>query len=325
VLGFGGSNDSAKAQAAYAALYRRMQDAGGSDVELKIANRLWPHKRFAFLAAFVNDAKKLYDAAPEPLDFSADLEGSRRAINHWVEEQTADRIKELIKPGVLPNDTRLILTNAIYFKGAWTDKFNKAATADAPFHLAPDKQVDVPMMHRAGGYRYAEDEAAQWIELPYANGGMAMVVALPRRIDGLADVAKRLDAATLAQRVAGMAHRESVKVWLPRFKMTAAFELSDVLSAIGMPLAFDEHKADFSGMSSAEALMISKVLHQAYVDVNEEGTEAAAATGVVMKPKMARPPTAPVEFRADRPFLFVIRDTGSGAILFMGRVSNPSA
>jgi serpin B len=324
VLEFAEAGDPAKVQDAYAALYDRMGEIGaGGDAQLKMASRLWPQKRYAFLPQFVTEAKRYYEAAPEPLDYSADPEGARRAINKWVEAQTGDKIRELIKPGVLPADTRLVLTNAIYFKGAWSDPFAKAATKDEPFHLTAEKQADVAMMHRTGEYKYGEDDAAQWLELPYAKGDVAMMVLLPRKVDGLGELAKSLDAKSLARRVGAMAHREGVRVSLPRFRMTGAFELSSVLSAMGMPLAFDEHKADFSGMTTQEALMISKVIHQAYVDVNEEGTEAAAASAIAMKPRAARLPAAPTEFKADHPFLLLIRDTRTGAILFMGRVAEP--
>lgn len=315
--------DRAKMHEAWSGQLARMN---GNDpkraYQLAIANRLWGQSGYPFLPAFLNDAKKWYGAPLEELDFAANLEGSRVKINGWVEKQTADKIKELIKPGILQPDTRLVLTNAIYFKGSWADPFKKEATRNEAFTLADGKKIDVPMMHRQAMYRYAEDESIQLLELPYAQNELSMIVILPRKADGLAGVEKAIDAKWLAG-LSKQRQKRDVDLTLPRFKMTAEFELAKVLREMGMPLAFDPNRADFSGMTSKEGLMISKVIHQAFVDVNEEGTEAAAATAVTMMPMSAMIPQPPVVFKADHPFLFVIRENKSNTILFMGKLVNP--
>jgi serpin B len=217
-----------------------------------------------------------------------------------------------------------VLTNAIYFKGSWAAPFKKELTRDEPFHLGPaDKTVTVAMMHRSGAYKYAEDEAAQILEMPYAKDEVSLVIVLPRKTDGLARVEKGLDAKWLADAMKRLAKRDGVQVALPRFKMMAEFRLSKVLARLGMPLAFDAQKADFSGMSTEQRLVLDEVIHKAFVDVNEEGTEAAAATAVTMRALSMRPGN-PVVFRVDHPFMFFIRDTRSRAILFMGKVMNPA-
>jgi serpin B len=308
-------------------LLKLANGAGGADrgYQLSMANRLWGRAGYEFQPAFLALTEKHYGARLETLDFAHDPDGARGAINRWVERQTADKIKDLIKPGVLAGDTRLVLTNAIYFKGSWADPFKKEATKDEPFLGGPaaERKVDVPMMHRTGGYRYAEDDAAQILELPYAKNEVSMVVILPRKADGLPQLERAMDAKWLGGAVGRLKGRENVQVALPRFTMTAEFELSKPLSSMGMPLAFDPAKADFSGMSTRERLAIDKVIHRAFVDVNEEGTEAAAATAVTMRPTAVREPEPPTVFRADHPFVFLIRDTRSGDILFMGKVVDP--
>jgi len=216
----------------------------------------------------------------------------------------------------------MVLTNAIYFKGAWADQFNKQMTKEEAFKQDADHQAKVAMMNRTGRYRYAEDDSAQILEMMYAGNEVSMVVVLPKKADGLGNVEKTVDAKWLDAMPGRLASKE-VQVAFPKFKMRAEFELSKVLAKMGMPLAFSD-KADFSGMTSEAKLMIDQVIHQAYVDVNEEGTEAAAATAVTMRLMAIRQPEKPVVFRADHPFMFMIRDTRSGAILFMGKVVNPA-
>jgi serpin B len=324
VLGFDAA-DRDKMHETFAALLKDANSAGGErGYQLSIANRLWGQKGYHFLPAFLTQTQKQYGAALEEVDFAANPDAVRGTINRWVEKQTADKIKDLIKPGVLAADTRLVLTNAIYFKGSWADPYKKELTRDEPFHPGTaGEKVTVSMMHRSAGYRYAEDDAAQILELPYAKNEVSMVIALPRKIEQQAALEKAIDAKWLSDAI-GRLRPRPVQVALPRFKMTAEFELSKVLSAMGMPLAFDPAKADFSGMTTQEKVVIDKVIHQAFVDVNEEGTEAAAASAVTMRPTAARLPEPLAVFTADHPFIFFIRDTRSGAILFMGRVVNPS-
>ena len=206
-----------------------------------------------------------------------------------------------------------MLTNAIYFKGKWRKPFDRNATNDALFHITKDKQAVVPMMHKWNEFQYGSVDGIQVIELVYGDCGFSMVVVLPKEIDGIADLERRLTAEKLTACTSGL-KREEVEVCLPKFKMTSAFQLDRVLDAMGMPLAFDSAEADFSGMTGKRDLFLSAVVHKAFIDVNEEGTEAATATALAKA--TAPPPTA--VFRADHPFLFLIRDNGTGSILFMG-------
>lgn len=290
--------------------------------QLRVANRLWGQKGFHFLPEFLHVTNANYGADLGLLDFKQ-AEAARKTINSWIEEQTDRKIQDLIAPGVLDADTRLVLTNAIYFKARWTHEFSKSATTDAPFHTSDSQQITVPMMHQTHRLRYAASDNVQLLELPYAEDGrLSMLILLPKKIDGLTDLEKGLTSENLQKWTAGLKSRP-VKVHLPRFKMTSEFSLGDLLESMGMPLAFSD-KADFSRMSTQEQLFISAVIHKAFVDVNEEGTEAAAATAVVMHPTAAFPsPEEPVEFRADHPFVFLIRDNRTQSILFLGRMLNP--
>ena len=220
--------------------------------------------------------------------------------------------------------SRLVLTNAIYFKGDWTRPFPKAATRDEIFHVSSDKTTTAPLMHKTDDFKFAAVDGLKALELPYGNGDLSTVVLLPDEIDGLSALEQKLSYESLTRWTNGLQKRK-VQVFLPRFKLTSEFSLSTVLAAMGMPLAFDENRADFTGISTQEELYISAVLHKAFVDVNEEGTEAAAATGVVMAARAAMIPREPPLFRADHPFLFLIVDNRTKSILFLGRVVNPKA
>jgi serpin B len=304
---------------AFARLQRQLDVSEGEDAgyRLYVANALWPQEGYAFLPEFLTLCQTYYRAGLQAVDFVGATEKARQTINRWVEQRTEDKIKELLKPGVVTPLTMLVLTNAIYFKGDWAAQFDKAETRDAPFTLLDRKQVSVPLMNQSGEFRYAEDADIQVVELPYAGEALSMVVLLPRQADGLPALEKSLNARKLADWLSKLRPR-TVRVALPRFKMTSDFQLNDVLQALGMRDAFTG-AADFSGMTGSRELFIGAVIHQAFVDVNEEGTEAAAATAVVML-KGSLPPA----FRADHPFLFLIRDMRSGSILFLGRVMNPT-
>lgn len=289
---------------------------------LSMANRLWGAKTYPFRPEFLKTTREQYGAELAQLDF-ARTEEARQTINAWVEEQTNGRIEDLIPSGVLDAMTRLVLTNAVYFKGAWDEEFSKRATQDAPFRLSRDRQVKVPTMRQTDRFGYAETDDLQLLELPYEGHDLSMVIVLPKSVDGLPDLETKLTAESVQKWMSGLRRRD-VRVFLPRFKLTSQFELADVLRAMGMPLAFSE-RADFSGMSTVESLMLSQVVHKAFVDVSEEGTEAAAATAVVVAPTAAPAGDRdePVVFRADHPFVFLIRDNRTGAVLFVGRVVNP--
>ena len=305
-------------------LVERLNAAGkAGDFELAVANRLWGQSDYKILADFRKTVKTFYSADIAPADFQNNTEGVREEINGWVEKKTKDKIKNLLQPGVLQPLTRLVLVNAIYFKGAWTTAFDKKATTTQPFVLESGKKVDVPMMRQVSNFTYAEDETAQVLELPYKGNELSMIVLLPRTVDGRKALEEKLTAENL-KRWTDAASRKQVDVQLPRFKSTSQFELSKTLGALGMTSAFGE-AADFSGMTGNRDLFISAVIHKAFVDVNEKGTEAAAATAVAMRATAMRPSGPPVEFKADHPFVFLIRDNPSGAILFLGRVMNPAS
>lgn len=290
--------------------------------QLRVANRLWGQKGYEFLPEFLQTTRSGYGAELGVLDFAQATEPARREINAWVEQQTEEKIKDLLAPGVLDPSTRLVLTNAIYFKGNWQEQFEKDATEDAPFHVSADREVTVPMMHQTERFGYRAADGLQILEMPYAKGELSMLVLLQKEIEGLPRLEKKLTQANLQEWTKGL-RRQKVIVYVPRFKMTSQFGLKDTLQAMGMRLAFEPGKADFSGMSRSDELFISAVIHKAFVDVNEEGTEAAAATGVAVAATAAPVQEEPPVFRADRPFVFMIRDNRTGSIVFMGRVVNP--
>ena len=288
--------------------------------QLTVANALWLQKGYPFHDAFLALTKDHYEAGLENVDYSRATEAARQTINQWVERKTNDKIKDLIKPGMLNRLTRLVLTNAIYFKGSWAEEFDKKRTRERPFTMLNGKKGQVSMMSRTDRFKYGKGDGFQILELPYKEEELSMVVFLPDAVDGLAALEGKLNAENVEKWTKGMRKRR-VYVGLPKFKMTVQFGLKDVLSSMGMIDAFLGNKADFSGMTNVERLFISAVIHKAYVDVNEEGTEAAAATAVVMEGG-AMPAPLPV-FRADHPFFFMIRDNLTGSVLFMGRLTKP--
>jgi serpin B len=312
----------ASLHAACAGLQNDLNAAGAKGAfDLAVANRLWGQKGYEFLPDFLALVEKNYGAGIEQVDFARATEAARQTINAWIEKQTRDKIKDLLKPGVLDAMTRLVLTNAIYFKGKWASEFDKKLTRDEDFFVTPEKKVTAPLMRRTAEFGYFDGGEMHALELAYQGDRLAMVVLLPKSKDGIEGLEAALTPNMLEGTCAGLRRRE-VQVALPRFKTTAEFSLKDPLVAMGMTDAFDPAKADFSGMSGKKDLFISAVVHKAFVDVNEEGTEAAAATAVVARmTAVAEPP--PV-FRADHPFLFLIRDTRSGAILFLGRILDPT-
>jgi len=311
-----------KLHPAFAALMRIQNPAGKEgSYQLSVVNALWGQKGYGFLDGFLALAQTHYGAGLRQVDFVGATEKARQTINQWAEKQTQEKIKDLIPKGVLNKLTRLVLTNAIYFKGAWIHQFKKASTKDEPFRLSPEKKVNVAMMSQTEKFRYMEGKDFQAVELGYRGRGVSMVVFLPKKVDGLAAFEKSLSADNVSKWLAQL-RRRRVALWLPKFKTTSSFRMKKVLSEMGMPAAFGG-AADFSGMNGKKDLYIAAVIHKAFVDVNEEGTEAAAATAVVMALKSAFRPEKPVVFRADHPFLFLIRDRRSGSILFIGRVVNP--
>jgi serpin B len=307
-----------------AELARRGEGAQGKDGEgfrLNIVNAIWGQKDYEFLPAFLDVLAENYGAGLRILDFMTETEKSRLAINDWVSDQTEGRIEDLIPPGAIDELTRLVLTNAIYFNAAWEYPFDKDMTAEGPFYLLDGGQVIVPMMKQTESFGYTDGEGYQAVELPYDGGELSMVILLPE-----ADMFEAFEEELQAQKVCDIIsdlQLTEVTLTMPRFEFDSDFSLKDTLAEMGMPIAFSEN-ADFSGMTGNPELLISDVVHKAFVAVDEAGTEAAAATAVIVGTTSA-PGEPPVEVTLDRPFIFLIRDIETGAILFVGRVLNPAA
>jgi len=292
------------------------------EIRLSLANRLWGQEETAFLPEFLHITRERYGAELMGLDF-AQTELSRQTINGWIEDQTNGEITELLTSGVITPNTRLVLTNAVYFHGAWLDPFQKDGTVDDNFYATMDKPIRVLTMHQSGEFRYGQAEDVQLLELPYGRGELSMIILLPMKYDGLHNLQERLTIENLQRWTGRMKREEEVRVSLPRFKATSRFRLKETLQALGMPSAFAIETANFSGMTGSKDLFISAVIHQASIDVNEEGTEATAASAVVMATPSGPLAKQPLVFRADHPFIFLIKDNTSGAILFFGRIVNP--
>ncbi len=288
---------------------------------LRLANAMWGQKGYRFLPIFINTIDRYYHGGLFRVDFVKKTEETRQRINLWVEKHTGNKIKNLIQKGDINLLTRLVLTNAIYFKGLWASQFSANNTKSAAFYLEDGRLVSAPMMFQSREFPYFEsrDRKLQVIELPYAGKVVSMLVFLPSREEGLSRLEKSLSVNDVRAIIASLQTRK-VDVYLPRFRINSKFYLANVLSSMGMSDAFSK-RADLSGMTGNKKLQISKVIHQAYVNVDEKGTEAAAATAVVIRLKaVIRNPV----FRADHPFLFMMVHKETGSILFMGRVKNPA-
>lgn len=298
-------------------------NAGNAGYTLRTANAMWAEKTHPFLPDYIATAETRYGANTTNLDFITAPDESRQIINHWVEDETEQKIKDLIPAGSITSLTRLVITNAIYFRGDWVLQFDKNKTREADFRTAPGTPVRVPMMERTDEnaiYRYAENDDLQLLGMPYEHGSgkkLSMVVLLPKGND-ISVIERSLTAENLSAWQESATSRR-VRVWLPKFTLETKYFLPKTLSEMGMPTAFTG-AADFSGLDGTRDLFITDVIHQAYLDVNEEGTEAAAATAVILGKGMPAPAPA---FRADHPFLFLIQDDETGYILFMGRVVAP--
>lgn len=299
-------------------------NAPHTSYELHIADALWAQQGEHFLSQFLSVTNTNYAAGLHTVDFMHAHDVARSTINHWVEEQTADKIKDLLSANAVPPSTRLVLTNAIYFKGNWQAQFDKAATQDEDFHLSSSASVKTPLMHRTGDYNFFDGGSFKALDIPYKDGELSMIVLLPNDVGGLDTLEQSLTPANLRDWSGKFQYVRKVILTLPRFTMTRTFELSDALAALGMKQAFEPGLADFSGMTGTRDLWIGTAVHKAFIDVNEEGTEAAAATGIGMRAMVARREPEPTVFRADHPFLFFIRENRSGSILFMGRVTDPA-
>lgn len=298
-------------------------------VVFRIANQLFGEITAPIEKPFLDTTSAAYGAPLVRVDFKKDFEGARANINTWVADKTEDRIKELIPIGGLDERTRLVVVNAIYFKGDWARPFSSDATHAGAF-FAPSGEKQAPMMHSGHGatYGYAEDDGVKALSMDYEGGSMSMLFLLPNEKDGVAALERSLTPAKIDGLVASLSN-QPVDVTLPKFKIapSQSLALGPTLGALGMPTAFDDRAADFTGISNPpdpdERLHIQKVFHKAFLAVDEKGTEAAAATGVAVGAVTSLPPPA-VPFVADHPFVFMIRDNASGLVLFMGRLEDPT-
>jgi serine protease inhibitor len=286
---------------------------------VSVASAIWPAAGTKLLPEFVQTVRDGYAAGVAPLDYKASASKAAKVINNWVSKHTNDKIKEIVNAGVLNKNTQLVLTNAVYFKSQWAHKFEPGDTRVQPFRISDAKTVRLPLMYEEGRFRYAKTDNAAIAELPYKNGRFSMLVLLPDKKTDLSALELRLSAASLDKWTSGLRER-LLDLYLPKFRTESSFELSKTLAALGMPSAFGSG-ADFTGMNGTGGLSIGSVLHKTFVDVTEDGTEAAAATAVVMLTSAAPSQERPLEFRADRPFIYIIKDCRSGAIIFIGRYS----
>ncbi len=319
--------DNSTRRSEYSTLITGLND-GNSGYTLRTANALWAEKTYRFLPEFTSIAQNYYDAKTINLDFFNQPENSRKTINTWVEDKTNDKIRDLIPGGSITRDTKLVITNAIYFKGTWVQQFAKDETKADTFFVAPGNSVNVQMMQRTDQdamFNYAETGGIQVLEMPYTHRSgkeLSMVVILPGGNVSLAAAEGSLSGSGLSDLKSRLSPQR-VMVYFPKFRLETDYSLTGDLKAMGMPIAFSDG-ADFSGMDGTRNLVISDIVHKAYIDVNEEGTEAAAATGGIFTSKAMFPEQPVPVFRADHPFIFFIQDRDTGAILFMGRILNPA-
>ena len=300
-----------------------LNTSSDSKTKLLTANKIFLEKSFEVLEAFKSGTREFYDAEVGLVDFQFHAEEVRKDINEWVEEKTNHKIKDLILEGMLNAETKLTLVNAIYFKGLWLQPFDKASTFPSSFFVNKEKVIQVPMMYREGDFKFIESEelACQILEMPYIGNQLSMVIYLPSENDGLASLEEKINFGNLQKSLADLDDSipEEIEVHLPKFKMEQRFNLNDVLAGMGAGEMFVGGQADFSGITQ-EPLYVSDVVHKAFVEVNEEGTEAAAATGIGVKLMCLKP-----MFNANHPFLFFIRHISTGAILFLGHLLEPTA
>ncbi len=317
--------DHERLHPAFDELLTRLKVPGGEQgPELYLANALWPQQEYAFLPAFLALADEHYHAQSTAVDYVNANEQARLTINEWASEQTNGKIKDLLRPGILNKLTRLVLTNAIYFKGDWAAQFDAKQTREAPFKLVDAATTQCQLMNQTGTYGYLERPAFEAVELPYAGDRLSFVVLLPRAHDGIAKLESTLTGAKLTEWIGELRPRK-VKLSLPRFNATSALRLDKVLIKMGMPTAFDAsgERPDFSGLDGTRDLFITAVVHKAFMEINEQGAEAAAASAVVIGKRSA--PTPPAVFCADHPFIYLLRDRQTGTILFLGRLMDPGA
>jgi len=304
-------------------LAQRGQGSKGSDgkgFRLHVVNAIWGQQGFPFLPDYLDLLAQNYGAGLRLLDFVKDAESSRQTINDWVSQQTEEKINNLLPPNSVNDTTRLVLTNAIYFNAAWLSQFNPESTIDGQFHLLTGGDVPAKMMNQTESLGYVNGDDYQAVELPYDGDELSMLILLPQA-GHFKDFESALNSQVVNDIIDSIKYQQ-VAISIPKFKIESGFSLKSTLSTMGMPLAFTDN-ANFSGMDGRTDLEISDVIHKAYVSVDEAGTEAAAASGVIMA--LMAMPTPPVQITVDHPFIFLIRDIKTGTILFVGRVTNPGS
>jgi serpin B len=293
-----------------------------SPFRLNIANALWIQKEYELLQTFLEMNQKYYRAGLFSMNFRGDPDGSRSKINDWVEEKTEGKIQDLLPSGTINTLTRLVLTNTIYFRAEWQNTFSTHNTKTQDFWITPEEKTKVQMMSQEEFFGYWENEIFQILEMPYIRQDLSMVVFLPRKKDGLPDLETKLDAENIDKWLSELKGQQ-VDVYFPKFTTTQKIDLKTNLKALGMVDAFTEN-ADFSGIEPKKELTITDALHKAYIDVDELGTEAAAATAVIVGVTSIPPPKVVPEFRADHPFFYIIKENKTKSILFMGRLTRPA-
>ncbi len=314
--------DQQRFHEAYRNYLQSMQTRAEENIELNIANSLWAQEDYHFLDSFFETVETNYDSKTFQVDFKEHHQQITLDINQWVYDETNEKIEDLIAPNVLTDDTRMVLVNAIYFLGAWMKEFDPDLTTEDLFYPRNEEMVSTDFMRRSDTLPYFEDEHKQLLEIPYSGGDFSMLFLLPAEGRTLEEFERQIDAESFADMIDKMDEQE-VEVFVPSFEAETQIDLEDILANMGMPHAFNRF-ADFSGMTGDLDLVLDKVIHQAVIEVAEEGTEAAAATAVVVIRKTSIDPDQPPVFRANRPFLFFVKDNANQNILFTGRVMNPS-
>ena len=305
------------------ALMRQIQTAGNAEgCILTVANALWLQEHYGFQQGFVELIRQCYAGELRPADFKSDPSEACQRINAWVAEQTRGRIKEIVspRPEVLDELTRLILVNAVYFKGLWRSSFHPQQTSDAPFWVGPDTSVQVAMMRQQFSFPCGECESCHILSMPYTSRQLAMTILLPRQRDGLRNLEDAITAEQLSEWLGTLEQRE-VRVFIPRFNITRQIPFEGILRSLGIRDAFTLYVADFTGIATEEPLYLSAASQKTFVGVTEEGTEALAVSHVVTRAGSHKKWEV---FRADHPFLFLIQHVPTGTVLFMGRVTNPA-
>ena len=314
----------------YKELEGQLNDETKGTTSLSIANRIFTRLGLEIDKEYTKNSKEYYNSGIDELDFICAAENSRNHINKWVEEQTRNKITNLLQPGTIGRDSLMVLVNAIYFKGEWLKPFDGSDTRKSDFHLNVGTKKRIDMMFSKERLKYTLDNDIGYsaVKLPYKDCSIAMVIILPNAIDGLANLEKKLDPTLLRdilQKV-GKANRPEVQLGIPKFKMEANYKLETVLPKLGIISMFDSNMADFSAiLPKTPDAFISDAIHKTFVEVNEKGTEAAGATAMVVRLGSAMPLEPPKRFIADHPFLFLITDTRTDAVLFMGRYQSPPA